>query len=201
MSNRVYILDAGHGGINPSTGSYVTGGKRSPLWTDGTIYYEGVGNRQIVALVIAKLQSLGIENEVTVLPENYEDVGLSARCKIANVIHTIGGKRGVLISVHSNAAESSSAHGFEVFTSPGQTASDGFAKIWLEEHSKAFPELRNRGHKEENFTVLTKSNCPAILIETMFHTNENECRILMSEAGRCRIADAIVSAILRIEKS
>ena len=201
MSKWIYILDAGHGGINPSTGSYVTPGKRSPFWTDGTIYYEGVGNRQIVALVTAKLQYLGIETAETVYPENHEDVGLSRRCQRANEFHAQSGKRGVLISVHSNAAESSSAHGFEVFTSPGQTASDGFAKIWLEEHSKAFPALRNRGHKEEHFTVLTKSNCPAILIETMFHTNESECRILMSEAGRCRIADAIVSAIVRIEKS
>lgn len=201
MSRRVYILDAGHGGINPSTGSYVTGGKRSPLWTDGTIYYEGVGNRQIVALVIAKLQHLGLEHAVTVSPENYEDVGLSARCRIANDIHRSSGKRAVFISVHSNAAESPSGQGFEVFTSPGATSSDGYAKIWLEEHGKAFPALRNRGYKEADFTVITKTECPAILIETMFHTNESECRILMSEAGRCRIADAIVSTILRIEKS
>lgn len=201
MSKRIYVLDPGHGGVHPSTGKYVTPGKRSSIWPDGTIYYEGQGNREISKLVAKGLAQHGIEYLFTVSPENWEDVGLSARCKIANDIHRQSGHRAILISLHSNASDNASANGYEIFTSPGQTASDGIASIFLEELGHQFPELRNRGLKEEKFTVLTKSNCPAILLESMFHTNENECKILMSDAGKNRIADAIVSAILRIEQS
>lgn len=197
MSKYTYILDPGHGGVNPS-GVYVTPGKRSPQWVDGSIYYEGAGNRQIAELVAAKLSHLGIQYAFTVLPKNWMDISLSDRCRIANNIHRE--TPAILISIHSNAADSESANGYEVFTSPGKTKSDEYAKIWLEEMQKAFPNLNNRGVKEERFTVLTNSNCPAILIESMFHTNEVECRILMSDEGKCRIADVIVSTIRRIEQ-
>jgi N-acetylmuramoyl-L-alanine amidase len=43
--NITVILDAGHGGI--IDGVYQTHGKRSPIWEDGSQYFEGVGNRQI----------------------------------------------------------------------------------------------------------------------------------------------------------
>ena len=60
----IWLLDAGHGGINPSTGEYVTPGKRSPVWQKGLLnmsqYYEGVGNRQIVDKIAAALDILKI---------------------------------------------------------------------------------------------------------------------------------------------
>jgi len=39
------IIDNGHGGI--VNGEYVTNGKRSPVWDDGTQLFEGVWNRQV----------------------------------------------------------------------------------------------------------------------------------------------------------
>jgi N-acetylmuramoyl-L-alanine amidase len=43
--------------------------------------------------------------------------------------------------------------------------------------------------KEENFYLLRKTICPAILSENFFHTNEHECRdILMCRQGRKKIA-------------
>ena len=43
----IVILDAGHGGM--IDGEYQTAGKRSPIWDDGSQYFEGVGNREIVS--------------------------------------------------------------------------------------------------------------------------------------------------------
>jgi hypothetical protein len=45
-SNYLWIFDNGHGGI--IDGVYQTAGKRSPLWPDGEILYEGEFNRSIV---------------------------------------------------------------------------------------------------------------------------------------------------------
>jgi N-acetylmuramoyl-L-alanine amidase len=203
MSRKTYILDPGHGGLNPS-GQYVTSGKRSPIWKDGSIYYEGVGNRQIAKLVGEKLKALGIAFAFTVTPGEWEDVSLTERCKRANLL--VATKECVLISIHSNAASSPLAQGFEVFTSPGQNKSDQYATIWYKIMAKEFPTLKGRPDnsdrdpdKEARFNMIMSPKCPSFLVETMFHTNENECRILMSADGRERIAKVIVATIQEIE--
>lgn len=204
MSKNTYILDPGHGGINPTTWQYVTAGKRSPKWPDGSVYYEGVGNRQIAELVGQELRKRNIDFAYTVTPSDWTDVSLGTRVQRANML--AAKTPCVLISIHSNAAASSQANGFEVFTSPGQTKSDPLATVLFDEFGKAFPELNGRKNlqdgdpdKEELFTMVAGPKCPAMLIETMFHTNEKECKILMSETGRKRIAQAIVNAIIKME--
>lgn len=201
-SSRIYILDPGHGGLDPHTGQYVTLGKRSPRWSDGSIYYEGVGNRAIAQLVANKLKALDIAFDFTVKPSDHTDLGLTKRANTADAIGKKAGKQAVLISIHSNGASTEQANGFEVFTSPGQTSSDKYADVLYSEIKNEFTELKGRPDsrdgdfdKEEKFTVLTASKCPAVLIESMFHTNENECKILMSSAGKERVANAIVNAI------
>lgn len=201
---NTYILDPGHGGINPQTGQYVTAGKRSPKWADGSIYYEGVGNREIVKIIAEKLKALGISYAFTVAPDNYKDVGLGIRVQASNLAHAK--KPCVLISIHSNAASVEQANGYEVFTAPGQNTSDTYATICFKELAKEFPTLKGRSNlqdgdtdKEELFAVL-KAKCPSFLVETMFHSNEKECRILMSKEGKEKIANAIVRTIQQIEK-
>lgn len=200
---KTYILDPGHGGLDPQTGQYVTSGKRSPIWADGSVYYEGVGNREIVKIVADKLDKLGIKYAFTVSPNNAKDVSLGIRTasvKLAQAKFPC-----VLISVHSNASNEQKANGYEVFTAPGQNTSDKYASIWFDEMKKEFPELKGRANfgdgdadKEELFAML-KVNCPSFLIESMFHTNPTECKILMSAEGKEKIAKSIVRTIQKIE--
>lgn len=200
---KVIILDPGHGGINPLTGQYVTPGKRSPKWSDGSVYYEGVGNRNIVELTARILAAKGVKVLYTVTPDNWKDVSLSQRVRIADSHYRLN-PNAVLISVHSNGSDNPSAGGFEVFTSPGQTKSDRLADVWFKEHQKMFPQLRPRPDttdgdldKEAKFTIINDTKCPAILIETMFHTNADECKILQSTNGVRDIATAIVNAVMK----
>lgn len=64
------------------------------------------------------------------------------------------------------------ARGFSIYTTKGKTNSDIIAEIIMKQLMSDFPELKTRVDKsdgdldkEENFTVLVKSNCPAVLIE------------------------------------
>jgi len=54
--------------------------------------------------------------------------------------------------------------------------------------------------KEANFYVLRNTAMPAILSENFFMTNEKECRLIMSEEGRDRIAKIHFEMIQQIEK-
>jgi len=199
---KVVVLDAGHGGINPITGQYVTAGKRSPQWPDGSIYYEGVGNRAIALKVAKLLVANGITVHYTVKPEDYRDISLDRRCAIANNIYAKN-KNCILISIHSNASDNETAKGYEVFTSPGKSISDKIADHFLDRMKAKFPNLKPRldnsdgdGDKEANFAMVKGTKCPAILIESMFHTNRFECAILQSEEGKDKIAQVILETVL-----
>ena len=52
---------------------------------------------------------------------------------------------------------------------------------------------------EENFTVIKKANCPAVLIEWMFQDNKNDVEILLSEECTKRLVDSIYNSIIEIE--
>ena len=54
--------------------------------------------------------------------------------------------------------------------------------------------------KEANFYVLQHTAMSAILSENFFMTNESECRLLMSEDGRDRIAKIHFEMIKELEK-
>lgn len=203
MCGKVVILDAGHGGINPVTKHYVTPGKRSPVWPDGSVYYEGDGNREIVKIAAKMLVEKGVRVLYTVDPNGYQDTSLKIRTRTAND-HYRKHRNAFLISVHSNGVSNPQAHGYEVFTSKGTTKSDAIATTWFKEHAKQFPNLRPRPDhsdgdpdKEASLAITRDTNCPAILIETMFHTNLDECKILMSYEGKVKIARAIVNTVLK----
>lgn len=187
------ILDNGHG--------QETAGKRSPKWGDGTQLFEYEFNRDIVKRIAEKLDKEGIKYHILV-PE-LSDVSLSERVRRANKLYDINNKQAFVVSVHANAGGGT---GWEVFTSKGQTKSDAIATIFFEEAQREFvPEWRIRSDhsdgdpdKEENFYILRNTKGPAILTENFFMDTEKDCRLIMSEEGRNRIADVHVRAIKRV---
>lgn len=203
MSKHIWILDAGHGGI--IDGHYVTSGKRSPIWADGTQYFEGVGNRNIVKKLAQKLKENNIEF-IDLLNGSQEDISLQERVYKANKEYYTD-KRCVLVSVHSNGFNKESANGYSVYTSKGQTQSDKIAEVFYKKMQLYFPKHKarkdytdNDSDKEANFYIIAKTNCPAILIENFFMTNYRESKLLMDNSFVNRIVDCHFDSIKSIEE-
>ena len=114
------ILDPGHGGI--VNGLYKTPGKRSPKWKDLPQLFEGLQNREIVAIVKQKLTALSIP--FTDIVDSQEDISRPTRIQRANTCFKIH-PEAVLVSVHADAAGSGAedhpATGISVYTSKGKT--------------------------------------------------------------------------------
>jgi N-acetylmuramoyl-L-alanine amidase len=72
--------------------------------------------------------------------------------------------------------------------------SSHFAELIQKEMSERL-EIRNRGVKQANFTVLQGARMPAILIETAFLSNPVEEQLLVDRAFQRKITEGIVSAI------
>lgn len=201
-SKMVILLDNGHAKNTP--------GKRQKL-SDGSYFFEYEFNRQIVARIVKKLNLLGIKYEIITPEENY-DVALSVRANRVNQYCNKYGKDNcLLISVHSNAfgdgIHFSSAKGWSIYTTKGKTKSDEYATIMWDEANKILPKYNFTLRKdmtdgdpdyEENFTILYKSKCPAVLTENLFFTNQDEVKFLMSDEGQEAIADIHVNAIRKI---
>jgi N-acetylmuramoyl-L-alanine amidase len=191
MKKKIILIDSGHGGI--INGVPQTAGKRSPDFGKG-ILYEGVINRAIAKKTIALLLKAGVP-AVELVPE-ITDISLGERVRRANKY-----KEAIFVSLHCNAGVET-ASGWEIFTSKGKTASDEIAEEIYVEMKKAFPKAKFRtdtsdsdSDKEENFFVLDKTSCPAVLVENFFMTNKEDYNILMSEEGQNKISAAICNAL------
>lgn len=149
--------------------------------------------------VQALWQSPVVPIAVTLTRDSDIDVALTARADMANAWRS-----DAFISLHCNAAVSRQAHGFEVFTSPGQDRSDVLAEEIIKTVAQAFPVMRIRrdmadgdSDKEARFTVLTRARVPAVLVEMAFISNPVEERLLASADFQRRMAQAIASGVFR----
>lgn len=199
----VVLLDNGH--------AKSTKGKCSPLFEDGSRFYEYEFARDVVRRISEKLQKENILFKI-VTPEVEEDIPLTTRANRVNRYCQKYGKNNcILISVHANASGDGSkwmpARGWSVWTTKGKTKSDEYADIFYKEAKKLLPlygmtmrqDLADGDYDfESNFTIIYKSNCPAILTENLFQDNKKDCEFLMSDKGRDVIADVHVNAIKQI---
>ena len=198
-SNYLWILDAGHGGMNKDV--YTTAPRKMQIYPDGFVIYEGIINRLITEMVYKQLELKQID--FALVYDDVEDTPLQQRVTVADNVYRKD-KRAVYLSIHSNAGGGS---GFEIFTSPGQSKSDKVANIFCETYQKFFPQFPFRkdladadADKEADFYVLRKTDCPALLVENLFFDNRKEAEFLKSTGGQQKIANCIVHCIENVEK-
>ncbi len=206
MSKHLWLLDAGHGGMKD--GRYTTAPAKMHVFDDGLVFYEGVNNRMIAAKLQKLLQEHGIDH--TLVYDAELDTPLSQRVALANYLHHRD-PRCIYLSLHSDAMPPG-AHGkgsgFSVYTSKGQTASDAIAEIFCRTYQRRLAQFRFRKNlidgdldQEEDFYVLRKTTCPALLVENLFFDNRREAEYLLSDTGRTQIALTLFEAILQTEAS
>lgn len=188
------LIDNGHGCNTP--------GKRSP---DGR-FREYSWARYIAKCIVADCKDLGYDAELLV-PEEY-DVCLSARCYRVNCYCDRLGKRRVLcVSIHVNAAGMGdrwyNATGWSAYTCKGQTSSDKLAgclyrqaELWLPDRKIRTEHSDNDPDFEEDFTLLKKTACAAVLTENGFQDCKESLEFLESDEGKEAIIGLHVEGIL-----
>ena len=162
------LIDNGHGIETP--------GKRSP---DG-ILREYRYNREIAAVLVHQLRERGYDADLLV-PED-EDIPLTVRARRVNrMCETLGKDNVLLVSIHCNAAPPDdggwhNARGWSAYTTEGFTESDVFAdylyaaaeKVFTSEKGltiRKYREVQFEKDWEEQFYILRKTSCPAVLTE------------------------------------
>lgn len=192
------LIDNGHGIDTP--------GKRSP---DGK-FREYLWNREVAQLVLEGLLEWGVDAQLVVRETN--DVSLRNRVNRINTIcNQLGASNVLLISIHSNAmgngSQWMSAKGWSAYTTKGNTKSDLVAECLYDAFEEEFKERRIRkdmsdGDRdwEENFYIIQKTRCPAVLTENFFYDNQEECAFLLSNLTKWRVAQATIKGVIKYLK-
>lgn len=197
------MVDAGHGGADPGARGVVE-------------------EKNLTAATASALMEL-LEKDPNYIPlqtrENYGETATPAQraAKAREMVPQL------LLSIHGNsAANGSTASGFECYPAvPGRTwhnESFYFAQLLAGKMKAAGAALRGRGgvryiyylendqkqlvesthtevREERSFTILEDSNCPAVLAEQCFVTNEADVAQFGSEEGCKKAARIYYEAI------
>lgn len=190
------ILDPGHAGQVP--------GKCSP---DRELR-EYKWAREITSRLEKRLEELGIEH-VRSTPASEDEgpePGLTKRCNRANEAAKKHSGKSVFVSVHINAAGADSkwhnASGWSVFVSPkASTNSKNLATYMTEAAKESGIKVRVPAPEVPywigNFTVVNKTNMPAVLVENMFQDNQADKVYLMSEEGKKTLTEIMIQGICK----
>lgn len=197
---RTVVIDAGHGGQDSGTVNTTLGLKEKDYALD-------------VALRLRR-QLAGTGWKVLLTREDDRFVGLRERAVIANQANA-----DVLVSIHFNAvAGNTSVRGTETFvltprhqrsTSASvstpeddeeQTgnAHDGWSQVlgW-QLHRRLLHKLgtEDRGLKRARFAVLRHADCPAVLVEAGYLSNDAEAKRIAEPGFRGDIAEALAAGL------
>lgn len=197
--DKIILIDSGHGGM--IDGQYQTAPSKMYMHNNGDIAYEGVINR----LVKEMLMELYRQNNIRFLDVSSGelDIPLKTRCEVINTYSKkYGPANCLLISLHMNAGKGT---GFEIWTSPGETASDEYATMFYKEFEQTFPGIKMRKDmvdgnpdKESAFYILVNSLCPAILPEWLFYDNYNDWVIQRETFKQLEYAKMILNFTKRV---
>lgn len=192
------LIDNGHGEDTP--------GKRSP---DGK-FREYLYAREIAEDIERELRAKGYDVERIV--KETIDVPLEERAiRVNEICERLGAENVVLVSIHCNASKNGEwgkARGWSAYTSKGNTKSDELATMLYVEAGHNFSEQTIRKDFsdgdpdwEEDFYILNKTKCPAVITENFFMDNEQDLAYLTSDEGFEAIVRTHVDAIKKyVEK-
>ncbi|MDR0647108.1 MAG: N-acetylmuramoyl-L-alanine amidase [Puniceicoccales bacterium] len=201
LNGGCIVIDAGHGGI-------AEGAKNSKL---------NLVEKRLTLNTARALQSaLGKAGYKVFLTRDSDvDLSLEQRGQLANKL-----KAQLFVSLHYNAAESTRARGIETFTytfashpSTDRTkalGSDDSTEInnrfdvqntYLAYCIQKSVTLRlgsiDRGVRRARFGVLKHVQCPAVLIECGFLSNDDEARRIATNAYQEKLVNSVVEGIQR----
>jgi N-acetylmuramoyl-L-alanine amidase len=203
-TNRVIVIDPGHGGSNLGTKSVLDGS------------YEKVYSLDWAKRLAPILETNGWK----VLLTRTSDVDLSLTNRVT---FADANKADLFVSLHFNAAPSPTDHeesGIETFCVTPTGMPSTLKREWEDDASLVFPNnrfdsenlqyamqvqrsvlklsgARDHGVRRARFmTVLRGQNCPAILVEGGYLSNPREARRVADPAYRQKLAEAVASAII-----
>lgn len=186
------VVDAGHGGNDP--------GK---IGVNGTL--EKDINLSIALKLKAELEKKGIkviltrDSDASLAIEGATNKKTSDMNKRMELIN--GSRADLLVSIHQNSFTDPSVKGAQTFYYKGSGESEEIAVTVQAELVKALDKNNKRKAKTGNdYFMLRKSTCPAIIVECGFLSNSDEEAKLITDEYQQAVAEAIAEGVYKSVK-
>lgn len=174
------VIDAGHGG------------------QDEGAKFGAFSEKEIVASIAQKIKKNNKDKNVIIHLTRSDDnfITLADRANFINEI-----KPDLVLSIHVNNNANKQASGFELYISPKNENYENSKKIADDLNTRFVTNhnVKSRGVKEANFTILKNTTFPAVTVELGFISNENDRKYLTNNADQEKIATTILEAISAIK--
>ena len=170
------VVDAGHGGRD--RGASYQGAHESAL------------NLKVAKYLESDLKKKGYNVRMTRRSDSY--VSLGRRAQIAN-----GYRNAIFVSIHFNASEYRSVHGTETFYVGSKS---GYLARSIQSELVKKLKMKNRGAVYRRYSVLSNTNCPAVLVECGFISNARERSRCRTYSFQKSAASAICAGIEKYDR-
>lgn len=182
--DKIIVLDAGHGGIDPGT-------------LRNNVYEKNV-NFNVINLYAAEYFK---DSDIKVYFTRTTDtkIALQTRADFAKTVDA-----DLFISFHVNANSNSAVNGTSVYysASNNKTSASGLKSSLLAksvvDHLSTEWNTKNRGILTERFVVIHNNTVPAVLVECGFITNNNDFEKIRDSAYQKKAAKALFDAVSEI---
>ncbi len=182
--DKIIVLDAGHGGIDPGT-------------LRGTIYEKNV-NFNVINVYA---QEYFKDSDIKVYFTRTTDTKIALQTR-ADFAAKVGAD--LFISFHVNAHSNSAVNGTSVYYSKSnnKTTASGLNSSLLAtsivNHLSTAWQTRNRGILPDKFVVVHNNTVPAVLVECGFITNDNDFAKIKDTSYHKKAAKALFDAVTEI---
>lgn len=182
--DKIIVLDAGHGGIDPGT-------------LRGSVYEKNV-NFNVTNTYAPEYFK---DSDIKVYYTRTTDTKIALQTR-ADFAKTVGAD--LFISFHVNANSSSAASGTSVYYSASNnkaTASGLKSSVLaktIADYLSAEWNTRNRGILTEKFVVVHNNSVPAVLVECGYITNNNDFEKIKNPTYQKKAAKALYEAVTEI---
>lgn len=195
------VLDAGHGGEDGGAIG-ITGIYEKDLNLSITLKIGEYLEANDVNVVYTRTEDILLYDRNTDYKNKKKALDLAARLKIATET-----KNCIFMSIHMNSFSKSQYSGLQVYYSKNNEKSQYIAQKIQNSIKKELQPDNNRKVAEATSRIylLDRLECPAILIECGFISNQEECELLEKEAYQEQlskiISEEILNCIEKIQKS
>lgn len=162
--------------------------------------------REIASEVYAQLKSLGYD--VTMITPEQRNVPINTRvARVNKLCHLYGEENVLVVSIHADAQGNGSrwrdAYGWSAHVADTASAKSRqlanclFDVAMAEGRLVRKPTQWQKYWERNDVGILTRTLCPAVLTESGFMTNAEECEWLLSDEGKRTAARIHVDGIVR----
>jgi N-acetylmuramoyl-L-alanine amidase len=185
----IIVVDPGHGGRDP-----------------GKVGINNALEKDINLSIAKKLKNLLEQNDIKVIMTREEDIGLYSETdsnkknadlnQRINIIQT--NKADMAVSIHQNSFGEEYVKGAQVFYHAQSTKGKRLAEIMQSQLIETIADGNHRKAKSnDNYYMLKKTECPFVIVECGYLSNQNEAALLLEEEYQEKMAWGIHLAILQ----